>query len=98
MSFRALLSCLAELPKPLRNGVETKPAFARYREAVVQQSPGSRSALWVKQLFHRPNPNGVLQGRFVKPRWGLDLTVHQPRVRCATLGFVVQPLRGKDQM
>jgi hypothetical protein len=53
-------------------------------------------------LINRPtfkNPNGVLQNDIVKPRWGLGVgTASLPRVRCATLGFVVQPLRGNDQM
>jgi hypothetical protein len=41
-----------------------------YREAVAQQSPGSRSAPWVDEPFNLQNPNGVLQNDIVKPRWG----------------------------
>jgi hypothetical protein len=33
----------------------------------------------------------------VKPLWGLvGMDGFEPRVRCATLGFVVKPLRGRD--
>jgi hypothetical protein len=73
-----------------------------YREAVAQHSPGSRSAPWDSfALQVRPTLKGL-------DRAGLTLSnpfrvVKEvflslfPRVRCATLGCVVQPLRGKSE-
>jgi hypothetical protein len=73
-----------------------------YREAVAQPSPGSRSAPWDRCC---PQVWPTLKGfdkagltlsnpyRVVKEVY-LSLS---PRVHCATLGCVVQPLRGKNE-
>jgi hypothetical protein len=73
-----------------------------YREAVAQHSPGSRSAPWDSigpqvrpTLKGLDNVSLTLSNPF---RVGKeDYLPHSPRVRCATLGCVVQPLRGKNE-
>jgi hypothetical protein len=70
-----------------------------YREAVAQHSPGSRSAPWDSfgpQV--RPTLKGLDKaGLTLSNPFRVGKEVYRslsPRVRCATLGCVVQPLRG----
>src|SRR5688572_26394311 len=81
-------------------GGGAKPPYA---EGVTQHSPGSRSAPWVEgpALTSR-----TLKGFYKAPfscrcatLSGLTeiVVARLPRVRCATLGCVVQPLRGKER-
>ena len=71
-----------------------------YPEGVTSQSPGSRSAPWVNGDKPTSTPKGLYQlaidPKSMEPLRGTSATAfRQPRVRCATLGFGIQPLRGK---
>jgi hypothetical protein len=77
-----------------------REASLRYAEGVRQQSPGSRSAPWVRgSAVSRQPQRGCTDGCGKRPVYnpfGVDACCRDPapRVRFATLGFVVQPLRG----
>ncbi len=66
-----------------------KSALFPNREAVQHPSPGSRSAPWVG-FTENANPNGVLHLFRGTPLGFFIAMFLTPRVRCATLGFVVQ--------
>ena len=73
-------------------------AGARNANGVQRQSPGSRSAPWVRVHKTKGTPTGfntALRNRVVEPRWGtLCSCAAIPRVRFATLGCDVQPRCG----
>src|SRR5437763_1852097 len=69
-------------------------------KGVAQPSPGSRSAPWGARVAPDLYPAGVAQGRacLVQPLRGRSAWGRlRPRVRCATLGWVVQRLRREDE-
>ena len=73
-----------------------------YAEGVTRFSLGSRSAPWDRRCDIPRYPEGVAQivcgqgVRVVEPRWGtVVIRRRRPRVRCATLGWRIQPLRGR---
>ena len=91
-------------PPPNREAVEPQSPGSRSspvtiapppnREAVEPQSPGSRSAPWDTGHRAQSHPEGVQP--VVAPLWGACKrdSARQPRVRSATLGFGIKPLRG----
>ena len=62
------------------------------RNAVLQQSPASRSARWVREVtrFVHQRCSTKSIPAIVQPRWGRMREYSIPRVRSATLGFVVK--------
>ena len=77
-----------------------KTPFLHDREAVEQQSPGSRSAPWVTVSRTSATPTGL--NNLVTPCGTLSAFVlsflSRPRVRCATLGSVVStPMGSADR-
>src|SRR5262249_30655171 len=71
-----------------------------YREGVESQSPGSRSAPWVMrkpQATYREGVASTQPYRLIQPLRGSRAQgTSVPRVRCATLGYVIQRLWRKD--
>src|SRR5437879_99476 len=71
--------------------------LSSYPEGVKSQSPGSRSAPWDRNRTPRVTPKGLnhLAARALYNPFGVNAPFAcLPRVRCATLGFETQPLRG----
>jgi hypothetical protein len=65
-----------------------------YAEGVSHQSPGSRSAPWDDDEYATQTPTGFYR-RSCKTPLGFGFALFpRPRVRCATLGFVVEPRCG----
>ena len=95
-----LAGCRSSLERPAASGlVQFLWTCFLYPEGVGSQSPGSRSAPWVTPAPHAalPRRGSITRTRlWIQPLRGTWCGAPSPpRVRCATLGSEIQPLRGK---
>jgi hypothetical protein len=73
-----------------------KLRYLTNRNAVQQQSPGSRSAPWVSETSKYQTPTGFYTNACKTPLGFASHIDRHPRVRFATLGFGVKRLRRRD--